>query len=428
MKYIYILIVILFASGAKAQDYNIMHVPRDTPQANLLNPAYLPESSFLTIPVLGATAFRVTNSFSLYDIIDNRTLHLPKVPDGSELNLGFNLNFVNIGLYIDDETMITFSAGIKTNIDFMYPTGSFDLIVDNPNGNVDSFDVNFKNTTTLWGEIAVGYTRALNNNWSVGVKLKYLMGAIGGTTSNSEFKVNRTISAYTVQGDIDIRIGGYDTNRNIVATEEMISNVGWATDLGVYYKSDDNRYRGGVSILDLGYIKWDNGAHIVSRNPNQTYVFSGFGNVSNGGNLTSFSNSVYANIIDVIEVDTMKMSFRKMLPTTIHLGGSYNIDPVGQHIVTATLINRIYGSSGHDYSLEIGYAYSPKSKRYRLMSSLTNRKYEPLSIGLGIMRTSESFQLYIMSDASINSIFDFGDQRGIGLNIGMNVLLGEGWF
>lgn len=426
--YILILLVILFSSGVRAQDYSTLHATRDTPQANLLNPAYLPESSFLTIPALGNSAFRVTNSFSLDAVIDDRVLDVSEIPDGSELNLGFNLNFINFGIYIDDKSMITFSSGIKTNIDFMYPTGAFDLIVDDEIQELDSFDVDFKSSATVWGEVAVGYTRAINNNWSVGAKLKYLVGVIGGTSNNTKFKIDKTIHDYTIQGDVDVLIGGYDTSTEDMNPEDLASNAGLATDLGVYYRSDDNRYSIGLSVLDLGYINWNSGSHIVSKYPDKVYRVNDFefiDHIINNNGLSSLTDKIYDDMLDAIEMDTLNVSFSRMLPTTINLEGSYRIDPLGQHIITGSFLSRIYAGQGYDYCLTAGYSYSPKGKKIRFMGSLANRKHDPLSIGLGLMCASDGFQFYVMSDVSVGTLLNVGTQRGLGLGIGMNILLGR---
>lgn len=427
-NYILILLSIITVLSVNAQDYSTLHMVRDTPQANILNPGYLPQSSFLTIPVLGDAGFRVMNSFSIYDIVDNRTLDLSEIPDASELNIDFNLNLINFGIYLNDKSMLTFSTSLKTNIDFMYPTGAFDLIVDNPIGRIDSFDVDFKTATTIWGEVAVGYTRAIDNNWSVGVKLKYLVGMFGGTTNNTKFKIDKTATSYSISGDVDIQIGGYDTEKKEILPEDLLNNRGWAVDFGAYYKADDNRYSIGLSVLDLGYINWTEGSHILSKDPSLSYNFNGFGDIEevlNGGDLTIFSDQIYSDMMEALEIDTVKMSFVRALPTTIHLSGNYSLDPSGQHTLSGSFLNRIYGSSAYDYSLTAGYSYSSKSKRFRLMSSLTNRKHDPLSLGLGMMCSSSGFQFYLMGDMSIARLVNIGKQRSIGLNIGMNILLGR---
>ena len=431
MRNIYIIITLALFSvcSLKAQDYSTILTAGDTPQANMLNPGYMPNTSFVGVPLFGNLALKVTNSFSLNDVVKNKKILLSNIPDDSHINVGFNLDVINFGVKFKEKNLITFSTSAKANGDIMYPTGIFNFIQDNSINKTDSYDVNFRSAAVAWGEVALGYTRVIDDNWSVGGKIKHLVGIVGGNSNKTNLQMEKTaIDSYTIKGDVNILLGGYDAISGDIATDDIMNNRGWAFDLGVYYKSNDNRWSAGLSVQDIGYIKWNSGSQIISSNPSKSYTFSGFEDletVLDGGDLTSAMDDMVDSMMTVLELDTINVRFKKMVPTTIHIGGKYDIDPKGRHTVSGNFLAKISNGSLYDYSTTVGYTYSSKSKNFRFMGSLINRKYDPISLGLGILGESKGFQFYMMSESSLMGIANLANMRNFGFRLGMNILIGK---
>ena len=59
------------------------------------------------------------------------------------------------------------------------------------------------------------------------------------------------------------------------------------------------------------------------------------------------------------------------------------------------------------------------------MGSLINRKYDPISLGLGILGESKGFQFYMMSESSLMGIANLANMRNFGFRLGMNILIGK---
>ena len=431
MKKIYIIIALILFSvlTLKAQDYSTMITAGDTPQANMLNPGYLPKSSFIGVPLLGNMAFKITNSFSLSDVVHNKTIKLSNIPDDSHVNMGLNLDVISFGIKFREKNMITFSNSVKVDMDIMYPTGIFDFMQNNPIGATNSYDVNFKSNITAWNETAIGYTRQIDDNWSAGVKVKYLIGLVGGNSNSTNLQVDKTaIDSYTVKGDVDILVGGYDIINQEMDVDDMMHNRGWGFDFGAHYQADDNRWSAGVSVLDLGYIKWSNATQIKSVDPTKSYTFTGLDDlesVLDGGDLTTAMDDVIDSMLNVLELDTICADYKKATPTTIHIGGRYDIDQKGRHSVSGNFLAKISNSSLYDYSVTAGYTYSSRSKNFKLMGSLINRKYDPISLGLGIMGCSRGFQFYMMTETSMSGFGGIDRMQNMGLRLGMNILIGK---
>ena len=431
MKKLYIIIALSVMSvlTLKAQDYSTILTAGDSPQANMLNPGYMTNSSFVGIPLFSNLAFKVTNSFSLNDIVKNKKIILSNIPDDSHVNLGLNLDVINFGVKFKEKNLITVSTSVKADVDIMYPTGIFNFIQDNSITQSNSYDVNFKSAATVWGEVALGYTRVIDDNWSVGGKVKHLVGVVGGSSNKTNLQIDKTsIDSYTIKSDIDVLIGGYDINGGDFYYDDIINNRGWAFDIGVHYKSNDNRWSAGFSVLDIGYIKWNTGSQIKSVDSNKSYVFSGFEDletVLDGGDMTSAVDDLIDSITTVLEFDTTSVKFNKMVPTTIHLGGRYDIDENGRHSVSGNFLAKISNGSLYDYSTTVGYTYSSKSKNFRFMGSLINRKYDPISLGLGILGESNGFQFYMMSETSMAGLVNLANTQNFGFRLGLNILIGK---
>ena len=97
--------------------------------------------------------------------------------DDNYLNSGLGLDLVNFGFKVK-KNYFSLNATLRQDLQLTYGKGLFDLLV---NGNADyigesiSFD-GFSAEVTAYTELGVGYTRLVNDNLSVGGKLKVLLG------------------------------------------------------------------------------------------------------------------------------------------------------------------------------------------------------------------------------------------------------------
>lgn len=413
-------------SSVKAQDYSSQLTLGDISQMNMLNPGYMPTSPFLNlpIPVLGNTNIQISNSFSLADIVVDNRVMLNRIPNNASFRFAVDMDFLNFGFKVAPLDFVTVSVGARTTGSIIYPVGAFDLIQNNSLDRTDPFDIRTNSSASSFVEYVVGYTRTIDKNWSVGTKVKYLSGMASAHTNKSNFKVDKSIDSYTIKGDVDMYIGGYDINSEAL---NVTSNGGMAVDLGVYYISYDKRWSASASVLDMGYINWKDGSRIKSVDPNQAYLFDGLGSLDDllDGGSSSILGKITDELLDAVALDTTSYSFKESMPVTIHLGGSYAVDRAGQHTVTGNYLQYIKSNTINDYSLTAGYTYASKNKRFRAITSLIRRRSTPFSIGFGLVASSQKFQFFIMNEINVKGHFAVDRLAGVNFRMGMNILLGQ---
>ncbi len=398
----------------------------DTPQRNNLNPAHIYNSSYLAIPIVGGFSLGITNSFSYNDIIDgNKYLHLDAIKDGDGVIIGANIDFVNLGIKIDEKQMATIAVRSRTYGGLQYPVGIFDILQNNPIGVAANYDVQLEGNVMSWGEIAFGYSRKINDNFNVGAKVKYIMGVSALEMGNSHLLLEKASNnSYLISGDVNIRTGNYNaTNSDFFGAH----SPGLGVDLGVEYHSDDNRWSIGASILDLGFISWSDksSSYIVNSDKSQKYLFDGLGDLNevlDDGDFGKLLEDTYDDILESMQVDTLTQGYTSMLPTTLHIGGDYKVDPAGRHTLSGNYMSYFVADMPYNYSFTAGYTYSNIKDSFRLMGSFTTGYRNPLSMGLGVLAQSKGFQFYLMGESTLAGMH--GINR-FAMRMGANVMLGK---
>ncbi len=428
MKHLYIFLAFISfnLTNAFAQDYSSQLTMGDTPQMNMLNPGYMPSSPFLAlpIPILGNINIKISNSFSTQEIIEGNMLMFNKMPRDASLQFGVDADLINLGFRLGSKNFITVSAGIRSKGNLIYPVEIFDFIQNNPLDRTEPFNVDLHSAASSYAEASFGYTHSIDKRWSVGVKLKYLSGLASARTNQTSLHIAKSINAYTIQGDVNMSLGGYS-----IAEEafDMLSNNGIAVDLGVHFISYDKRWTAGASILDVGHINWNNGAMLKSANPYNVYDFEGLGNLQEVLDDSFFlvSEKIVDDLLEAIELDTISSSFRESIPMTIHLGGSYALDTKGRHSLTANYLYYFNPSMVDDYSITGGYTYSSASRKFRLISSVTHRRFAPISLGFGLVTSSSRLQFFVMNEVNVLGYYSLDYASGLNFRMGMNILLGR---
>lgn len=415
-------------SVVTAQDYSTVLTLGDSPLANVINPAYIPKSSYLNlpIPVLGNISVNVNNPFALNTIVQDNVVQLDQIDKNAQTNIGLGLDILNLGIR-KNKGLFTFSVSTNIEADVMYPTGIFDFIQNNPLDRTKPFEIDYQNLINAWAEVAFGYSRIINDNWTVGVKVKYLQGGITVNTNQTDILIEKNFDSYLISGDIDIMVGGYDVEEEEFDTDNIMNNRGFAGDIGVHYTSDDNKWFAGFAITDIGYIKYASATHIVSKNPNEKYFYEGVVDengdpINLGGadfDLGDLLADSFDDMIDHLDVDKNPVKNVKVwIPTTVHLGGGYNLDDNGRHLVTGNFLGQVHSYTLTDYSVTAGYTYHSKLKNFRLMASATHCKHYPFSVGAGFLVGGDRFHIYAMADSNVQGVWDYANIESFGFRMG----------
>ena len=434
---IYILSVILlvFSFTASAQG-DLSMVVGDIPQRNYLNPAFMPRTTYLVIPFIGGMEIGAESSIGYGDIlkdhyIDGQQL-VKKTKKNNPLALKANLDFISFGVRFRESNMITFSNRIRVAGGIDYPSDIFRFIFDNPVVSSDIFNIKLNSSVMAWNETAVGYTRQIGRYWSVGVKVKYIAGVAALNTNATSFKIDKTVSDYTIQGDVDIMSGNYNMETSEFGTSSIMKNPGVAFDFGGVYASDQG-WKVSLAVTDLGFIKWnaENSSRIISRDLSKKYVFKGLGDLNDvfgSASLGDMLDSVYHDMMDAIEVDTLTgTGFTTMMPATLHAGGEYDIRGDNIHNVSLNFLGTFAYKQRFNYSITAGYRYTLPNGRFSAMGALTHKRTDPLALGLGVMANTRGFQFYAATNFSVLALPGcLRNMRSFSLNLGMSVFLGKG--
>lgn len=283
------------------------------------NPAFGNEGhGFVAMPGLGNLNLTTNGTIGvnhiLYNVNGKTTTFLnpevsaSKVLDGlkDKSRLGVNLRetalafgFKGFGGYN------TVSVSARADIGIALPKDIFRLAKQGvENSTYDLSDLNVRGAA--WGEIALGHSRQINKNLRVGATLKLLVGVGSIETNINSAKLQ--LREDTWVADVDAEIQGSlknlkykteyneDTKRDYVNGVEVedfspISGYGMAVDLGAVYKLNDD-WEFSASVLDLGFISWDNN-HVASTNGKQQVVTDDYSfNVDNNDTWDKFKDNL----------------------------------------------------------------------------------------------------------------------------------------
>jgi hypothetical protein len=362
----YILGTLLMAmSFAASAQFNLgMHQFTGVPQSNYTNPGILPQSRFfIALPSAYVNYWNPT--FVLDDIIkevgDSSMLDFSKLyndrPGGtfgfnieqqSELfQIGFRIkkkNFLSLGVYQGLQT----SVQLPVDLLRLAQEGTTDYFRNNPIV-LDDISLNIQSYVAYH----VGFGREINDQWSVGGRVKLINGLVATSTEYARGKIYwdsdsvRLTSGlrYNTSGlarlDQSLGIFGGDSIRalapgiNVNDWVPMTGNMGLAFDLGFTYKPIKKLVLS-FSATDLGSINWsDDLTSYVSDEQEFTYRGAQItvGNESGGGMFEGIQDSLLSSLNIQEEAGktfTTRMNSRyilsasyELLPNTF-VGGIYS--------------------------------------------------------------------------------------------------------
>ena len=193
-------VLLLISSTTYAQQVNTLYFLENAPMRHLVNPAFQPVSNgYINFTPLGYTSFWFgNNSFSVGDFIfvnpndpnstitvlhpdADRDAFLKRIRKSTLLNGEATLEILGFGFRVKEKGYFTF--GITEHLDmggsiprdffnFALGGGMEDISGGNNYFNLGGFGTN----VNVYTELALGYSHKINDQWTVGGKLKFLLG------------------------------------------------------------------------------------------------------------------------------------------------------------------------------------------------------------------------------------------------------------
>ena len=474
-------ILLASASIASAQQVNTLYFLENAPMRHTINPAFQPVSRFyLTLPAIGYTSLWAgTNNWTMSDFVfkgpegNTITPFHPDAPtnwlDGKPQKFVFDtdvyLNILGFGFAIKDFGYFHFNVSEHIMADAGFSSSLFG-INDLSSGSIMPFSVGAN--AQAYTDIALGYSHKINKQWTVGGKIKVLVGQAKVNANFNDLTLNTSLDSLRVSGTGDIyaaaplRWSQLPTDINEFAdfdlmtlikeenatTKQMITNfikpagMGVAFDLGVTYKPIKN-LQITASVTDLGFIRWHRHAK-AAVSVDTTFYGVDF-NYSDYGSLNHFdSDSLLADAttelegyLDAIHVEEIQAGgelFPKvdMITANLNVGVDANFwqNRVGVGVYSRTRFynNRIteevtLGAAFRPFNwLNLAASYSFLNGKWSNMgAALSIAPYDGLMLTLATDYIPTSYARAATEDGRISLPYK---TPGVNLSLGLAIVVG----
>lgn len=411
------IVVIGFAQG----NLGLYQLNKSLPQANNLNPAFMPEHKVVIgFPIISSTKLFVDNDglsfndYFTYDVNNNLildTLGLPgKVNDIQRFGVTTELGLLYFGLR-GKKSYFTFTVNQVTDFRFNY---SGDLLrwailgpADSRLAGNDLQIENFGIKGTSYHEIGIGYSRQFSDRLTLGARLKYLqghgiveteeisglihIGADSVTVASGNILVNTAGVRLEEENDPDYL--GYFTNNG---------NRGAAIDLGATFAVNDKLMLS-ASVKDIGFINWKDYTRSYELDP-ITYTYRGFDllDLVNKDPNDQFLQAEIDSLESLYNMnETDDISFTSTLRPKTYLGANYALGK--KHNVGALFYFDFF--RGH---MNPSIALSYNLKLGRILNMVVNTAYvngEFTGFGAGFTLKLTGLQVYSSTDHVMSAVY-----------------------
>ena len=271
-------------------------------QRHHLNPALMPSRSYVAIPVLGNINFSASSDLSYSDFIypsDGDKLHTflsdkvsaedfsKRINDRNAVNMNFDLSLVSFGFF-KWNGFNTFDVKLHSTTAVALPGDMFRFLKEGSSGETsyyDFHDVEASNNTYV--EVALGHSHRIGEKWTVGAKLKGLVGAASASAHFDKLSLTMSEDVWHLQshGVVDLSCAGVIVKNNeegeVDGLDFDTDNLGVAgggagIDLGVTYTPVKNLVLS-LAVTDLGFIQWNKNLRAIT--PEGEVVYDGFENI-----------------------------------------------------------------------------------------------------------------------------------------------------
>jgi len=431
--------ILLLAAGVlspvAAQQVSTLYFLENAPMRHQINPAFQPVSDgYVNFTPLGYTSMWVgNNSLTMSDAIFNQNGQTVTAmhPDADRDKL--MKQFRKVTLVDGDITMDLLSFGFRhkdkgyIHIGIMerieagvgLPDTYFDFLLDGGMRNlseVNTFDL--KRTSvrvTAYTEFSGGYSYKINDQWTVGGKVKFLLGTANATMLFKNLTLDASAGEWhlygegAIQGAAPIRmsalpnplsydaLSGYDYSQmtNGLTWQDYLVPQGYGAgiDVGFTYKPHP-QVQITAALNDLGFIVWKGVNYSMKVDSTFTGVndlqYSDYANASNDYKFDAnkLGEDVVAglqNFAKCIRTNGRTDSYTRMLAARLNVGVDANFcnNILGVGIVSKTRLfnNRLYEE------VTIGGAVRPCNWfNFAVSYSLVNNgKYSNIGAGLSFM-------------------------------------------
>ena len=444
-------------SGQAQRGYtlNFLH---QVPQQSKLNPAYYTcYKTYVGFPGVSSVQFQVNNdAFSVNRTFiqrpDTTLLDINRVIGNLsfENNLGvdFGVDILSFGFKIGEKNQIHVGLSVEGFANALITKNTLSFFLRGPGNFLDRRGTEALSGNSvdmsIYGALAFGYSRIVNEKLSVGGRVKFLSGLANVHTESSKIDLtidnghDLNITPFTYSFKPDVAIMGSFTNvpedsnliyavKNLASSIRLPSsitdNFGMGFDIGALYDVSDV-VTIGASINDIGFINWNTGLKkISSRGQERHFVYSGVGNINDILNNNEFDlmntfRALKDSLVDYLQInyaDTTFTTYRTYLRTSYNLSGFYNITDDDQ---IGIMWNSKFGSRNRVLTIAYTRMFGPNFS-INVNNSIINEN--AFNFGGGFALNLGPLQLYVIADKV--SSFRLINMRAANVHFGLNLAL-----
>ena len=461
-KYILAALIAAFTMTASAQQVNTLYFLENAPMRHTINPAFQPVSKgYINFTPLGWTSTSSGNSsLTMSDIftidpVTGKTI-TPLHPNADKqkflkafrkvtlTNNEMTIGFLNMGFRVKENGFLTIGINERIDMGVTVPKSMVEFFINggmtNLDGGINTFDMSKLGFGgSAYTEIGVGYSHKLNDKWTIGGKLKVLLGEFYGGLNANTLAIDASTHEWRIRGDMDLQLAGpfdsqYLTNyldgKNMQAvidgmksggsfeanklfnTNDIVSlltpsGYGGAIDFGFTYKPIEN-LQISAALVDVGFIYW---TKVNNFKCAVDTTFKGAGDIiysdqkykDADGNFSSdiLKDTIISNLKNMLTgvkvSNNGNKGMIKMVTGRLNVGLDANFweNRIGIGVVSAT---RLYRSRVYE-EVTLGLAFRPVNW-FNIAASyslIDNGKYSNIGAGLSIM-PYDGINLSVMMD------------------------------
>ena len=371
LRSIFVGILLACTSLVSAQQVNTLYFLENAPMRHTINPAFQPVSNFyLTLPVIGYTSLWAgTNGWSMSDFVfkcpagntitpwhpDAPANWLENKPKTFALDAELYTNILGFGFRIKEDGYLHINIAERLDIGTSISSSIFRLN-NLSSGVVGPMSLGLN--AVAYTEFALGYSHNINRQWSVGGKIKVLVGQANLGLNMKDLTFSTSLDTLRIMGEGDLRaaaplnwnslprdpnaLADYDvndlfSNYSNVSTKDLIkeaikpAGMGVTFDLGVTYKPI-KQLQISASVTDLGFIRWHRyGKASFSVDTTFTGVdlnYGDYGDVNHFDSdslMSDLNNELngYMDGVNVSEIDT-DFPYLHMMTANLNVGVDAN--------------------------------------------------------------------------------------------------------
>jgi len=454
---------IMLSFTGKGQSSQTLYFMNRIPQSNHMNPAIQPKCNFfIGLPVVSSVQISTGNNrYVLSDIIMphpsqdslvtflhpeadfDKTDFLSKLGNNNSFYQEFQTDLLSFG-FRANSWYFSFNLSEKQSVALNYPTDLMDFALNgNQNFIHQTADFNaLRANANFYREYGIGVSKEINSNLFIGVRGKILFGhanintgndnTLGFYSSSDSIFINANavvntssplIATTNIDGDFDgFEVPAYiedADNDSLIDLALRHQNMGMGIDVGVYYSPMDNLSLS-LSIIDLGYIKWDK--EVTNLELKGEYSFKGV-DLSDEIGAEESEEDPFDQVLDSLEnsftVSNESSSYTTGLGTKVYIGASYFVSPkFDVSFLSRSYIYNNYFNQAFTFSANVRPVHGISAS---LSYSIMNGTYN--NIGLGLVLGGAPLQFYVVTD-NVSAAFWGHKTSTFNLRVGLNIAFG----